>query len=360
MSIHFISGKPRGGKSLYAVKLCIEELVYGQRCVITNLSFKLPELNAYLQEKYPGRSIDLHDRLRILSDEETNHFWLIRPGNPKISLLTDAQWKAGVKPDYSQVTDNGVLYAIDEIHNFFNARAWMETGRDVLFYLSQHGKLGDTVLCITQAIANVDKQFRSVTQDYTYLRNLKKERMGLFRLPAIFRRQTYLSPATPTSHPMEGGTFTLDVSGIAACYETAKGVGIHGRSADTMEKTKGLSWVWAVIAIPIIVIFFFKTSPNLIAKLFVADPKAVEVKKITSTNTSILPPLPAPVSVSRSVAAVAVSPVVAVRLTGLVGLGGGRWVVALSDGRSYTFPEDRAVEHVGKGFAIVRGETYRW
>jgi len=136
MAIHFISGKPRGGKSLYAVKLCIEELVFGERVVITNLSFKLPELNAYLQQKYPAKSIDLHERLRVLTDEETNKFWLIRPGNPVITLLTDAQWKAGLKPDYSQVTDKGVLYAIDEIHNFFNARAWIfkvKKGQLVIF-----------------------------------------------------------------------------------------------------------------------------------------------------------------------------------------------------------------------------------
>ena len=93
------------------------------------------------------------------------------------------------------------------------------------------------MVCITQSVNNVDKQFRSVAQDYTYLRNLSKQRAGFFRLPALFVRSTYAQPATPASAPMESGTFRLDVSGLAACYDTAKGVGIHGRAgADTNER----------------------------------------------------------------------------------------------------------------------------
>ena len=249
MAIHAISGKPGGGKTLYAVKLVLDELIYGSRVVITNVAFRLPELNVYLQRMHPNRSVDLFGRLRILSDEDTSGFWTFRPavdevgkllaGFHRIPLLDKSQWEAGDLPCYAGVRDHGVMYVIDECHNFFNARAWMKTGRDVLFYLSQHRKLGDTVVWITQAVSNVDKQFRSVTQDYTYVRNLSKEKMGMFRLPSRFLRRSYGEPATATSQCMESGTFTVDVSGVASCYDTAQGVGIHTRSAaDKSEKKK--------------------------------------------------------------------------------------------------------------------------
>lgn len=252
MSVHFISGKPGGGKSLYSVRLIVDELVKGHRVIVTNVPIKPAELNAYLQKNYPDRVVDLFKRLRLLDDEETGHFWTFRgEGSTGPRVVSPEEWKAGIKPDYSGVKDDGVLYVIDEVHNFFNARAWMETGKDVLFYLSQHRKLGDTVLAITQSIGNVDKQFRSVTQDYTYLRNLCKERYGYFKLPSVFLRQTYLSPATDTSHPMESGTFKLDVSGLAACYDTAKGVGIHGRVGDVGERRGGLPW-WVGVGMVIL------------------------------------------------------------------------------------------------------------
>lgn len=363
MSIHFISGKPRGGKSLYAVKLCVEELVYGSRVVITNLAFKRPELNEYLQKRYPGRCVDLHERLIILDDKEAGRFWTIRPGGVRIAVLSEVEWKAGAKPDYSGVHDNGVMYAIDEIHNYFNARAWAETGRDVLFYLSQHGKLGDTVLCITQAIANVDKQFRSLTQDFTYLRNLKKERMGFFRMPGIFMRKTYTTPATPTSQPMESGTFTLDVSGLAACYETAKGVGIHGRGADKTERTKGIHWSVAAIMVPLVVICIFKFSPNLIAKLFTNGvPNPVNVLRAGVTNAVVAvvskveagPVARAPESVIHLGGGER-----AVTVTSFCAVPGGKVFIGLSDGRSYMWPDDRAVELCTPKMIVIAGQIFR-
>jgi len=279
MSIHFISGKPRGGKSLYGVKLVIEELAFGERCIITNLAFKLPELNEYLQRTYPKKAIDLHKRIIILEDNEIKAFFTRRPfPSQGPSVLSKEQWKNGVLPDYSKVSDGGVFYAIDEVHIAFNARAWMETGADVLFYLSQHAKLGDTVLCITQHIGNVDKQFRSVAQDFTYLRNLKKQKLGMFRMPGIFVRRTYPEPATPTSQCAESGTFSLDVSGIAACYETAKGVGIHGRNADKGEVAKGIPWYVPAVLIPLMLVLLYAKGPVWIAHFF-SKGKAHAVEK---------------------------------------------------------------------------------
>jgi len=269
MSVHFISGKPGGGKSLYSVKLIIEELLHGHRTVITNVPLKLGKLNEYLQREYSDKTIDLHARVRVLSDDEAGVFWTIRPeGSTGPALLGKSDWQMGKRPDFSQTKDTGVLYVIDEVHNYFNARHWMETGRDVLFYLSQHRKLGDNVVCVTQHIGNVDKQFRSVAQDYTYLRNLSKQRLGMFKLPAMFVRRTYPEPATPTSACSETGTFRLDVTGIAACYDTAQGVSIHGRLADKGEKAKGIPWYVPAIGVPLLLFAIYHYGPKTIMSFF--------------------------------------------------------------------------------------------
>lgn len=288
MAIHFISGKPGGGKSLYAVKLILEELVLGHRVIITNLPLKLPELNAYIQSHY-DRTVDVVGRVWLLNDDQTAVFWTMRPDGVRISKLTQAEWQGGQRPDYAGVKDKGVMYVIDEIHNFFGSRQWAETGRDVLFYLSQHRKLSDTVVCITQAIGNVDKQFRSVAQDYTFLRNLSKERYGMFRLPGIFVRKTFSSPPTDTTAPMETGTFKLDVSGIAACYDSAAGVGIHGRSADTGEKNRGRHPAWGFAAVAVAALVIFWGAPKALAYYY--------TKPLRQLNTpSAALPLPVPVS----------------------------------------------------------------
>lgn len=298
MSIHFISGKPGGGKTLYSVRLIIEELVHGSRTVITNVPLLLPRLNEFLQEKYPKefekyfcnnghaegklvahqvrkfqfQSLHITDRVILLTEDDLPKFFTFRPNAVRLASVTNAEWKTGKRPDFSVVKDGGVLYVLDEVHIAFNARAWAETGHEVLYYLSQHRKLGDDVICITQAIGNVDKQFRSVAQDFTYIKNLSKQKAGWFRLPAIFTRNTYAQPATDNSKPMETGSFTMDVSGIASCYDTAKGVGIHGRAgADTKSRKKGIHWLWFVICVPVLVWVLFQYLPLFIAR--VTEPK---------------------------------------------------------------------------------------
>lgn len=358
MSVHFISGKPGGGKTLLSVRMIINELVHGSRHVITNVPLNVAAVNEYLQREFPSKSIDLHERLEVLNDEtQTPKFWTVRPGRPEIPILGKEDWSRGDKPQYPQIHDGGVLYVIDEIHNFFNARAWMETGRDVLYYLSQHRKLGDTVICITQAIGNVDKQFRSVTQDYTYVRNLNKERMGLFRLPAVFVRKTYGAPATENSSPMESGTFTLDVSGYASLYDTSKGVGVYGKLADVGERRSGLPWWVFVVGIPLLLIAFAHYVPIWTGRYMFGTPKI-------ASSTVVATPQPAqraeivPINKTYTTITNAAEQekkrVVCVAMTMMPGKG---WGVALSDGRVFE-PGDRRIEQVTARGAVVRGDWF--
>jgi len=353
MSIHFISGKPGGGKSLYGVKLILEELMYGQRTIITNVPLKLPELNAYIQ-KTTDRAVDVVGRVWILTDDQTGAFWTYRPGGVRIPQLDKDGWARGLKPSYAGIKDSGVMYVIDEVHNFFGARQWALTGQDVLFYLSQHRKLGDTVVCITQAVQNVDKQFRSVSQDFTYLRNLQKETYGLFRLPGVFVRKTFGSPPTDNAIPMETGTFKLDVSGIASCYDTAQGVGIHGRGADQKERKKGMHWSLFFVFLAVLIAVVFFGLPRVIAAQFQTKGPVVH-KGATVTSNAPSAGVSA-ASGSAVVNSAEVGFVKRPKLQSYAMVPGKRVLLFLSDGRVLSYPDDPGLSSVTRDYIIYRGE----
>lgn len=228
MPIHVILGKPGSGKSLYATQRLILELVEGERNVVTNLPLRVARLNEYLQQRYPSINTRLVERLRILTDEEMREFWKYRG------------------PSGEDKGERGVAYFLDEAHIAFNARDWATLGRGALHYLSQHRKLGDIVWPITQAAGNLDKQFRSVAEDFTVLRNEYTAKYGPFRGRGRFVRKTYLSEPTPKAEPFETATFHLDVAGVASCYDTAKGIGVHGSKADMGRRAKGIPIMWVI------------------------------------------------------------------------------------------------------------------
>lgn len=228
MPIHVILGKPGSGKSLYATSRVIEELGNGERNVVTNLPLHPGRLNDYLQKRWPDRDCRMLQRLRILTDDEMREFWKYR--GPEGG---DIGGKAGV------------AFFLDEAHIAFNAREWANLGKGALHYLSQHRKLGDIVWPITQAPGNLDKQFRSVAEDFTVLRNEYTAKYGPFRGRGRFVRRTYLSEPSGNAEPFEKVSFTLDKEGVASCYDTAKGIGVHGSKADIGRRAKGLSIWWA-------------------------------------------------------------------------------------------------------------------
>jgi len=373
MSLHFISGKPGGGKSLHAMQLLQEELIYGNRLICTNLPINLAELNEYLQREFPDTVIDLHTRLRLLDDQtETGQFWLYRWPSQQIASVPEEEWKQGKRYDFSKPVvdvgehDRGVLFIIDEIHLFFNAREWMNTGKGCLFYLSQHRKLGDDVIAVTQSIGNVDKQFRSLAQDFSYIRNLKKERKGMFKLPGIFIRSTYAQPFTgqPGVEAMEVRTFKLQPTKLAACYNTAAGVGVLGRSgADRQERVKGLHWGFAIAAI-VIAAAGVAMIPHLLGKLTSGTGKAVTkaAQQMQEQGGGVrTPPVaekhvhtnPSASETSRTNRNAAIQ-----REVELVGywMERGRLVVLLSDGTK----RSSGIYALDENGVVVDGERYQW
>ena len=266
MSVYFVTGKPGGGKSLYGLMLIVEALLKTRQSVITNLSVNPGELNAYIQEKHPEADVDLMNRLFLIDEEQTFRFYRHRPHG----FVFDEPEEKTERMQFKECTcTNGevtvvkrpqelgpVLYVIDEIHEFFNAREWMKTGKHMLSYISQHRKLGDDVIAITQALSNVEKQLRVVAQEYICLRNHSKEKFGWFRSFDAFSRRHYLSP--PTGGPGDVCTshrfFRLDAEGLGACYNTAAGVGIAGEAADKGQKAKGIPPVAVGVGLAVLLV----------------------------------------------------------------------------------------------------------
>lgn len=367
--IEIISGRPRGGKSLFAQQeRIIAELVHGTRPIITNLAVLLPELNAYLQDKHPALVIDLHKRVIILTDAEVPTFWVYRgfdANGERVVLDTKPDSKGGVVTDFSSLRGGAVVYVIDELHWYFNAREWMKTGRDALTYLSMHGKLGDDVLGITQAVGNVDKQFRVLAQQYTYLRNLSYERLGIFRSANAFLMMQYLDePKGMFAKPQLMKVYRLDLA-VAKTYETAKGVGgIAGLNADKSRRKPGLPLPFLFAAIGVLmvgVVLAFHYVPRFFQKkLSKATQVHLPVATALASASNSPPPssqgsvIKTPVMANGEDISRAVKPET-VFFTGLVEMGGVK-TIYLSDGRQLL---STAVKGFTKTSAFVDGRLYR-
>jgi len=383
MSLHFISGKPGGGKSFYALKLLVEELRLTNRNISTNLPLKLEQLAEYLHEKYDS-TFNMSTRIRILTEQEMGSFWLHPAKGVDITerrSVTIRERTSSVPNFEVRNATGGTFYILDEIHLQFNARNWQNTGEDCIYYLSQHRKLGDDVIAVTQHVGNVDKQFRSMTQDYTFLRNFNKERFGLFRMPGMFMRQTYLQPPTGAAgeKAMETGAFRLDVSGLAQCYDTASGVGILNRSgvADQKARQKGIPF-WGLMLAVIVLGAAATKLPWVFAHGIkgIVSPSVGGVK--VSTNTPVpaaQAALPAPMLhsvTSEPVPQFAQMPTLPptalpdevhdkLFVTGTWReLGTGLWQVFLSDGRRLTERKDSEFEGLTRGGAKISGRFVPW
>jgi len=257
MAITFISGKPGGGKSLLAVKLIAEELQRTQRTVVTNVSLKLDALNEYLAAG-KGPPVDVLRRVRIIDRDELSTFWCHR-GRAQGEALEP--WTDLPAPDCSKTgrgeTDfranpGPVFYVLDEIHTAFNARAWMQTGIGATWYTSQHRKLGDDIVLISQNPEQVDKQLRMLSQDWVYVTNLGRLKMlALFALPTRIMATTFAGPKGPGQPVQSFHTYAIPSPGLADCYDTGAGVGLlgGGLDADRNRKKSGLSlWLLPIVA----------------------------------------------------------------------------------------------------------------
>lgn len=275
MASRAIYGKPGGGKSYWTTaRVILDEILTTDRVIVTNVVLRIDAWVPYLV-KIGRPEIAFHERVLLIGDdnvrlngalygdEDVKNFWRFRGVDQILPALTDEQIKEGVRPEIEP--GRGVHYVLDELHEHLNSRQWMKTGALLLWYIAKHRHYGDDVTWITQSVANVDKQFRSVTQDYTLVRNYGKEKFRGFRKGNKFQAVTFLDydPGEKLT-PQSSETFKLDLE-IANLYHTS----VKGGDADKGEKVKGLHVYWiyaAVVALVVAVAVGFMVVPEWAAK----------------------------------------------------------------------------------------------
>jgi len=242
------------------MKWIVDELLKGQRAIITNLALRWDPwvsgagvancgLRHYLRSKFKVTAEGVEHigkRIVVVQDDQCFEFWRFRPGCVECA-------KTGSGFDTSAALGSGpALYVVDECWQFFSSR-FSKATEQIQFYAAQHRKFGDDVVLVTQSTKQIMPALRELGQDFTVIRNHGKERIGIFRQPAVFVADTYTEPPGPTSKAMSTTPFTLDRKGLAQCYDTSSGVGIIAAgAADVHERKKGLSWVWILVGLGVI------------------------------------------------------------------------------------------------------------
>lgn len=223
--ITFITGKPGGGKSYYALRLIEDELVNGTRLITTNIELKLPELRelvldrhmpelrsrceklatAYLEKeqfagfpqdayavlhRYRSRvellhlldsQLNVYRRIRILREDEVQTFFLHRGNGVDIPPISPADERAGRCPPIREnrpADEPGIFYVIDEAHQFFNTRAWATNSLSAFAYLAKHRHFNDEIVFISQSPEQVDKQLKLQVQYWIYVLNTGMDLWG--------------------------------------------------------------------------------------------------------------------------------------------------------------------------------------
>jgi hypothetical protein len=282
--------------------------------------------------------------------------------------LDFSQWLKG-----GQFSGKGIIYHLDELQLFYNVRKYADAPEEFPFYLSQHRKLGDDIYVYTQQPQNVDKMFRSFTQEFIYVVNIGKKRVGPFAAPKIFRFAAYPEPFTGQVGQIcqYSGYFRMDYE-LAATYNTAAGIGIEAAKADVGSKVKGLHWRWLLL-LPVLlaasVFLFHSVGGFWVRSVLPASKKpAASASMHPAVTTPTLKvasvpgaPTPAPleISVESGLPSDGGDNVIVdhdVYMTGWA-MEGGKLRVALSDGR-WVGRED-GLRRLTRTYCVVQNRVYR-
>ncbi len=402
MSLYFVCGKVGAGKSYRGIVSVVDQLLHDDRLIVTNLPLNLGALADFLAKHHPESDVCLLDhyrparpgekanedgmvfepsRVRMLDEGELAEFYRIRhqasekvpqiereKGSRNPVCLDFSQWLKGGK-----FSGRGVIYHLDELQLFYNVRKYADAPDEFPFYLSQHRKLGDDIYVYTQQPQNVDKMFRSFTQEFIYVVNIGKKRVGPFAAPKIFRFAAYPEPFTGQIGQVcqYSGYFRMDYE-LAATYNTAAGIGIEAAKADVGSKVKGLDWR-LLLLLPVIVagcFFGFRwfgglwvrsVLPSVKKQAAMSNLRAApgsEMPQMIGSAMRLPPPMPQAFiqNHQEKINSDTISTNKEVRMIGWA-IEGGKAHVALSDGR--LLGQEDGLSQVTRSYCIVQGHIYR-
>jgi len=265
--IQLFVGTPGASKTYSALRVeIVPELVYGQRLIITNAPLFVDKLNAWLAVNHPEWKDDINLRVRLITEEQTKEFYRYRGMVDDIGHVTREDALRGKHLPYGENRGPGVLYVIDEAHIPFDSREWATTGPELTYYNSQHRKLNDELVFITQFEKLVDVRVRGFVQQFVYLNNNGMEKFwSFFQKPNTFTMEIHRKPPSIGSPPpMEKRTFRMDYT-LANCYDTSAGVGITGRKMPETRRKKGLNMWWLTVP-ALAVVYLLSQAPNWVTK----------------------------------------------------------------------------------------------
>jgi hypothetical protein len=287
--ITFISGKPGDGKSLYATKLILEDLVEDRAYVVTNVPLDPRAVHAYVTAERERRKIEtpfaFDDSVRVLDDADVYEFYRRRSGglvlapSPDFTAQGDGtkrlerpEFVAKMKEEFGRIRADVAYqrpchFYVDEAHNFFSAREWANTGRGLLYYASQHRHLHDNVWFITQVVDNVEKQLRGLASELHRVRNNLRRSLGPIKLRPVFKVHKFYGVPSEGAlvQPYDVSEMTLDPAKVAGCYRTVGALGVQTKP-EKIRNSGVFPW-WVVFIVGGVVVLgivaFFVALPAL-------------------------------------------------------------------------------------------------
>jgi len=160
-----IEGKPGSGKSYYATLKIINDLKAGKKIYTNMENIQIRSLAWFIEKETKGvvKKEKVLDNFRVLKTKDLRRFWEI----PKHQLVNST-------------------IILDEVMLDFFSRDWQKTGKDLIFFFTQHRKYKVDLYYITQAISKVDGVLREMTQYYIRLRNTNHFKMWFMKVPERF------------------------------------------------------------------------------------------------------------------------------------------------------------------------------
>jgi hypothetical protein len=263
-----ITGKPGDGKTLFAVRLLLQDLIETEVFVVTNIKMRVDMVKAYVSKERDRRHLgafDLDSRLRVIEESEVPEFYRYRSYD--LVLPHSRDWDSGedgtkrvprnvlqtsmlisfAKMKRKQVWMRPTHYYIDEAHDHFSSRDWTRSGRGVLFYASKHRHLHDNIFLITQAIARVEKELRDLVSETYVVRNQLRRSVGPIKMRPVFKvRYFYGIPSEGgQAKPYDMKSWPLDLEGVANCYRTTGALGVQ-TTPEKIHNRGFLPW-WSLV-----------------------------------------------------------------------------------------------------------------
>ena len=290
-AIYGLTGKPGAGKSYFATRLIIAEITKGKnRPIVSNVPINVPKLREYCRKDF------YYYPLETYTD---NKAFFTNRGNYHIEDLPSVE-NIDFKPLLHE-DDEGVLFVIDEAHLYFNARNWKHMPQATISYITTIRHIGDSLVWMCQKFSDIDSQIRGKTQAFHYLRNLEKEKLGIFKRGVGFRCYQYQHEHEIEGHGKQGTNSSQDFSypfeiKVAECYNTS----LFNKSHDKKYKIKAIPLNYVIYAgISCFLIFLYWVSTGGITQMMrggvssitdMADIKREEVTSTVSAVEQVLPP----------------------------------------------------------------------